>query len=121
MRLIGATVAVVVAAAIFGVTSVPVAAQTPAHTTGPEIERVDFRGVRSVPLHAVERAVATRASSLIGKHHLEPGQLERDVTALHDFYWRRGFRDVAVDTTVRPSGRGVAVTFDVSEGPVTVV
>ena len=121
MRLIGATAAIIVAAALFGVTSGPVAAQTPAHATGPEIERVDFRGVRSVLMHEVQRAVRTRASSFIEKHHLEPGQLGRDVTALHDLYWRHGFREVLVDTTVHPSGSGVAVTFDVSEGPVTVV
>jgi len=121
MRLIGATAAVIAAAAIFGVTSGPVAAQTPAHATGPEIERVDFRGVRSVLMHQVQRAVRTRASSFIEQHHLEPGQLGRDVTALHDLYWRHGFREVSVDTTVHPSGSGVAVTFDVSEGPVTVV
>src|SRR5262245_8698587 len=121
MRLIDATVALVVAAAIFGVTSGPLTAQTPAHTTGPEIEHVDFRGVRSVPLQQVQRAVVTRASSAIRKRHLEPGQLERDLASLHDFYWRHGFREVAVDTAVRPSGRGVAVTFDVREGPLTIV
>ena len=96
-------------------------AQTTAHTTAPEIERVDFRGVRSVPIEEVRRVVATKASSLIRKHHLDPRQLERDVATLHDLYWRRGFREVAVDTTVSPSGGGVAVTFDVREGPLTVV
>jgi outer membrane protein assembly factor BamA len=121
MRLIDASLALVVVAAIGGATGNPLAAQAPARTTGPEIERVDFRGVRSVPVEQVQRAVTTRASSLVRKHHLEPGQLERDVAGLHDFYWRRGFRDVAVDTTVRPSGNGVAVTFDVREGPLTVV
>ena len=117
MQILDATLALIVAAATFGAASSRLTAQTPAHTTGPEIERVDFRGVRSVPMQEVQRVVATRASSLIRKHHLDPGQLGRDVAALHDFYWRRGFREVAVDTTVSPSGRGVAVTFDVREGP----
>jgi len=121
IRLIDATLALVVAAATFGATSSQLTAQTAARTTAPEIEHVDFRGVRAVPMAQVQRAVVTRASSSFRKHHLEPGQLERDVASLHDFYWRHGFREVAVDTTVRPSGRGVAVAFDVNEGPLTVV
>ena len=121
MRLIDASLALVAVAAIAGVASNPLTAQTAASRSGPEIERVDFRGVRSVPMEQVRSVVVTRASSIFRKRRLEPGQLERDVAALHDLYWRRGFREVAVDTTVRPSGRGVAVTFDVSEGPLTVV
>jgi len=121
MRILDATLALLVAAATFGATSSPLTAQTAARTTGPEIERVEFRGVRSVSMKQVQGVVATRASSIIRKRHLEPGQLERDVASLHDFYWRHGLREAAIDTTVRPSGRGVAVTFDVNEGPLTVV
>ena len=121
MRILDATLALLATAATVGATSDLLTAQTAARTTGPEIERVEFRGGRSVPLKQVRGVVATRASSVIRKRHLEPGQLERDVASLHDFYWRHGFREVAVDTTVRPSGRGVAVTFDVNEGPLTVV
>ena len=121
MRILDATLALIAAAATFGATSGPLTAQTAARATGPEIERVDLRGVRSLPENEVQAVLATKATSLIRKRHLEPGQLERDVASLHDFYWRHGFREVAIDTTVRPSGRGVAVTFDVHEGPLTVV
>ena len=65
-RLIDATVALVVAAATFGATSSQLTAQTAARTTAPEIEHVDFRGVRSVPMPQVQRAVVTRASSPFG-------------------------------------------------------
>jgi len=121
MRLLDASLALIVAAATVGATTGQLTAQTAARTSGPQIEYVVFRGVRSVPVRQVQRAVVTKASSPFRKHYLELGQLERDIASLHDFYWRHGFRDVAVDTTVRPSGRGVAVTFDVHEGPLTVV
>jgi outer membrane protein insertion porin family len=121
MRLIDATLALVVVAVTVAVTGSRLTAQAVARPTGPEIERVDLRGVQSLPVDEVKSVVATRASSVIRRRHLEPGQLARDVARLHDLYWRHGFRDVAVDTTVSPSGRGVAVTFDVREGPLTVV
>ena len=121
MRLIDATLALVVVTATATVPGSRLTAQTATRATGPEIEHVDFHGVRSVPMREVQRTVATTASSLTRKRHLEPAQLERDVASLHDFYWRHGFREAAVDTTIRPSGRGVAVTFDVHEGPLTVV
>src|SRR5688500_14279241 len=96
----------------------------------PEIEHVAFRGVRSVPVDQVRRIVATRASYcrswllsplcrvapssfFVRKHYFDRGELASDVTRLRDFYWRRGFREVHVDTIVRPSRRGVVVTFDV--------
>ena len=121
MRILDATLALIIAAATLGATSSRLAAQDTARATGPEIERVDLRGVQSVPEKQVRRVIATRASSLGHKRHLEAGALGRDVASIHDFYWRRGFREVAVDTIVRPSNRGVAVTFDVREGPPTIV
>jgi outer membrane protein assembly factor BamA len=121
MQIRDATLAIVVAAATFGAASNRLSAQTAAPTTGPEIKQVDLRGVRSLPAKQVRRVVATRASSLARKRHLEPGALARDVAGLRDFYWRHGFREVVVDTLVRPSNGGVAVTFDVREGPPTVV
>jgi outer membrane protein assembly factor BamA len=120
MQILDAVLALTVAATV-GATCSPLTAQTPTQPTLPEIERVEFRGVRSLPVREAQAVVSTVASSVIRKRHLEPGQLERDVASLHDFYWRHGYREVAIDTTVRPSGRGVAVTFDVSEGPLTVV
>jgi outer membrane protein insertion porin family len=121
MQILDATLALIVAAATFGATSGRLTAQTVASTTRPEIERVDLRGVRSVPVKQVRQVLATRASSLVHKRHLEPGELARDVDRLRDFYWRHGFREAAVDPIVGSSNHGVAVTFDVREGPPTVV
>jgi outer membrane protein assembly factor BamA len=121
MQILDATLALIVAAATFGATSTRLSAQAVAPTTRPEIERVDLRGVRSVPVKQVRRVVATRASSLVRKRYLEPGELAGDVARIRELYWRRGFREVAVDTIVRRSHGSVAVTFDVREGPPTIV
>jgi outer membrane protein assembly factor BamA len=131
-------IALIVATTLSAATGCELGAQTAARTPGPEIERVEFRGVRSVPIDQAKRAImttptscrlwlltplcrVTRGSLLVRKHYLDAGQLERDVVSLRDFFWRRGFREVQVDTTVRPARPGVAVTFDVREGQPTLV
>ena len=109
MRLIDATLVLVVVTATAGLTGSRLTAQTATRATGREIERVEFRGVRSVPMEQVQRVLTTRASSVIRRRHLEPGQLASDVAGLHDLYWRHGFRDVAVDTTVSQNQLGPRV------------
>ena len=121
MQILDATLAFIVAAATVGATSGRLTAQIVASTTRPEVERVDLRGVRSLPEKQVRGVLTTRASSLVRKRHLEPGELARDVARVGELYWRHGFREVVVDTIVRPSNHGVAVAFDVREGPPTVV
>jgi outer membrane protein assembly factor BamA len=111
-------------------------AQAARTTTRPEIRRVELRGVKSVPVEHVKRQLTTRESScrlepltsicrvvrsLVRKRYLEPGQVERDVARIRDFYRQRGFRQAQIDTMVRPTGRGVTVTFDVREGQPTLV
>ena len=119
-------------------TSGGLVAQTAGSATRSEVEHVELRGVRSVPADQVGRIVATRASYcrswlispmcrvarsslFVRKHYFDRAELASDVTRLRNFYWRRGFREVQVDTIVRPSRRGVVVTFDVREGPPIVV
>jgi len=131
-------IAVIAAMAFAGVTSRELHAQAAGRTGHPEIDRVELRGVRSVPVEQARRALASqesrcrfalfaplcrvvRSQSLVRKQYLEAGELARDVARLRDFYWQRGFRDAQVDTTVRPSRHGVAITFDVREGPPTIV
>jgi outer membrane protein assembly factor BamA len=121
MQVLDATVALVVVTAIFGATGRELGAQTAGSSARREVERVELRGVRSVPVEQVRRVLQTRASSLLRKRYLAEGALERDVAGLRDFYGRRGFREVQVDTIVRPSRHGVAVTFDVREGPPTLI
>jgi outer membrane protein assembly factor BamA len=133
------TVITLIAATTFSAaTGCELGAQTAGRTPGPEIERLELRGVRLVPIEQVKRAMETRptacrlwlltplcrvmrASLLVRKHYLDSAQLARDVVSLRDFYWRRGFREVQVDTSVQPSRHGVAVTFDVQEGPPTLI
>lgn len=104
----------------------------------PEIDRVDFRGLRSVPESQARLVITSKASycrlpplapvcrfvrsAFFVRHHvLEPGELERDVVNLRGLLWQRGFREATVDTIVRPSRHGVAITFDINEGPPTLL
>ncbi len=138
MQILDATIALATVTAILGATGGALGAQAAARTARPEIERVDFRGVRSVPLQQLRRVVLTRPTScylgplaplcrvmhtapFVRKRYLEPGALERDVGRLREFYWRSGFREAQVDTAVRPARHGVAITFDVREGLPTLV
>jgi outer membrane protein assembly factor BamA len=53
---------------------------------------------------------------------LDETEFQRDVLRIRLYYWLRGFRDAAVDTTVVKTGpRQVHVTFTVHEGPPTVI
>lgn len=47
---------------------------------------------------------------------LDPDQLNADVLRLLLFHRRRGYREVQVDTAVRPKENGLSVTFRISEG-----
>ncbi len=55
------------------------------------------------------------------RHYLDRAELPRDALRVQVFYWLHGYRHAAVSTAVKPSGRGVAVTFAVTEGPPTLI
>jgi outer membrane protein insertion porin family len=56
------------------------------------------------------------------RRYLDREELARDVLRIRVFYWRRGYREAQVDTLVQRRGENtVAVTFDVREGPPTLV
>src|SRR5256885_8742334 len=59
--------------------------------------------------------------SLWQKQYLDRDQLRLDVLRIRVYYWRSGFREATVDTSVTPHGKGVNVTFDVHEGLPTIV
>jgi len=105
----------------------------------PEVIRVTFNGVHVVKTEdLLENVVTTqsRCNSVIltpvcwiskskylyTREYLDHDELKRDVLRLRVYYWKRGYRDTEVDTTVVPRGpHSVAVTFDVHEGPPTMV
>jgi outer membrane protein assembly factor BamA len=113
-------------------------AQNPVRQPHPLVERLSFEGVTSVSKRELQRTLSTEAtrcrtfllqpfcaisnSSIFEiKRYLDREQLSRDVLRIAVFYWLRGFRQVAIDTTVTARGRGVAVTFNVTEGAPTLI
>ncbi|HSL72391.1 MAG TPA: BamA/TamA family outer membrane protein, partial [Longimicrobiales bacterium] len=65
--------------------------------------------------------ILTRNHLFEFRHKLDREELGKDLLRVKVFYWLRGFRHAQVDTTVTPKGRGVAVTFNVTEGPPTLI
>ncbi len=108
-----------------------------ATTERPEVREVRFVGVKSVPKPVLALAVSTQASQCLSliyrpfclfskspyiyeRAYLDRTELSRDVVRVLVFYYKRGWRDAQVDTTVARAGRNaVTVTFTVREGPAT--
>lgn len=104
----------------------------------PEIKKVDFKGVKSVPVGELRTALATRPSSCIAfiyrpvcaagvtspviydHRYLDQEEFKKDVVRVLVFYFRRGYRDAKVDTTVVRKGDEVRITWTVIEGPPTI-
>jgi len=56
------------------------------------------------------------------RHYLNRQELKRDVLRIRVFYYREGFREAQVDTTVTQlNDKQVAVRFDIKEGEPTIV
>lgn len=105
----------------------------------PEVVRLRLNGVKSVDKDELVLSIATEQSRCRGllfrpicwiskspyffeRNYLDREELARDLLRIRVFYWKRGFRDAQVDTTVTPRGRDdVEVTFDIVEGPPTIV
>lgn len=104
-----------------------------------EVTRLSFNGVEAVDVDDLKTSIATEASHCISailipvcwitkahyvyeREYLNREELARDVLRARVFYWKRGYRETEVDTLVAPSGENkVAVTFNVDEGPATMV
>ena len=106
----------------------------------PEIKRVDFNGVtKAIDLPELQRSIytePTRCRSFVlnlvcrftryrgfeERHYLNRQELKRDVLRIRVFYYREGFREAQVDTTVTQlNEKQVAVTFNITEGRPTIV
>jgi outer membrane protein insertion porin family/translocation and assembly module TamA len=119
-----------------------VASQTPHDDSKemerPEVREVEFHGVKSVKLGELREAIATQPSHCLSllfkpiclftkspyfyeRRYFDPLEFRRDVLRVLVFYYRRGWRDAQVDTTVTRNGGEVRVRFDVVEGPPTLV
>ena len=103
----------------------------------PEVRRLDIKGVKHVDLLDLSKSISTQASKcrslllepfcLFGrsptfweKHYLSKTEFQRDVLRIRLYYWKRGYRDVTVDTSVVRTGPGqVHAAFDVHENEPT--
>jgi Outer membrane protein/protective antigen OMA87 len=117
--------------------SLPASAQKPADH--PEVVRLTLKGVHVTKTEDLLENISTTASHcnsvllkpvcwvtkskyFYSKEYLDHEELKRDVLRLRVYYWKRGYRDTEVDTTVVPQGKNkVGVTFNISEGPPTLV
>lgn len=104
----------------------------------PEVRKLVIDGATHVDVHDLKKSISTQASecrNLIleifclfsssptfeDKHYLDERELARDIVRIRLYYWKRGYRETGVDTTVTPRGNKVDVTFTVNEGPPTIV
>ncbi|MBA2686832.1 MAG: hypothetical protein H0U64_01905, partial [Gemmatimonadaceae bacterium] len=64
----------------------------------------------------------TKSKYVYEKKYLDHDELARDVLRIRVFYWKRGYRDAQVDTSVVKNGKNkVQVAFKITEGPPTLV
>lgn len=124
--------------------SMPAVAQKPTDLASveanrPEVKEVRIKGVKSLSKSELRDALSTQASScksiilklfclgikssaIYDRRYLDEDEFKRDVLRVLVFYFRRGFREAHVDTTVvRGRQNDVRITFSVIEGPPTVV
>ena len=106
----------------------------------PEIVSVEFHGAtEAIDLRELQSNIytePTRCRSFVFalvcryanwravevRHYLNRQELKRDVLRIRVFYYREGFREAQVDTTItRLNDRQVAVQFNIVEGAPTVV
>ena len=105
----------------------------------PEIRKLTFRGVKSIDLNDLEKSISTRASkcrsmlllpfcwishspTIEDKQYLNREEFRRDVLRIRLYYFKHGYRDATVDTSITKSGADqVHVAFDVHENQPTVV
>jgi outer membrane protein insertion porin family len=105
----------------------------------PEIRKMTISGVKHIDLYDLEHAISTRptkcrsmllmpfcwishSSMVEDKQYFNENEFRRDVLRIRLFYWKHGYREATVDTSVTRSGsHQVHVAFDVHENQPTVV
>src|SRR5438105_442979 len=105
----------------------------------PEVRQLVFNGVAHIDVRDLERSISTQVTKcrsivlepfcLIShgvtfqdRHYFNENEFRRDVLRVRLYYWKRGYRDAEVDTSVARTGpRMVRVTFNVHENEPTVI
>ncbi|QJR34161.1 BamA/OMP85 family outer membrane protein [Gemmatimonas groenlandica] len=103
----------------------------------PEIRELRITGITRVPEGDLRASLASKASScrslllkpfcwitksryIYERSYLDRDEFQRDVLRALVFYFRRGYRDAAIDTSVvRVGTNAVRITMSVREGPPT--
>ena len=103
----------------------------------PEVRKLVWRGVKHVPQYELDRSVSIQASEcrsvllvpfclfshasvFFARRYLDHEELKRDVLRIRVLYYKHGYRETTVDTTVtHTSERQVTVAFNVTEGEPT--
>lgn len=103
----------------------------------PEIRELRITGTARLPAAELRQSLASKPSAcrsllltpfcwitksrfVYQRSYLDRDELERDVLRALVFYFRRGYRDVVVDTSVvRAGANAVRITLSVKEGPAT--
>ena len=105
---------------------------------GERVNAIAFNGVSKISQSELRDAIATEArrcksilfqpfcwisnsGTFVAKPRLDALELERDELRLRVHYWRAGYRAAQASARVQPDGDGVRVTFDIEEGPPTVL
>jgi outer membrane protein assembly factor BamA len=134
---LGVRFATLIAVAAGCLAAVPAAAQVTARDTLPVVRNLRFAGNQAFSDNEIERAIATRGSgcksvllgplcwigwdAFVRREQLDPRELRTDVARLKVFYYRRGFRNAQIDTTVVRYNGSVDVTFQIDEGEPVIV
>jgi len=114
-------------------------ANSKAPPPNPEVVDLKLNGVHAVKQLELLQSIATDRSHCVTvtlkpicwiskahyfykREYLNHAELKRDVLRIKVFYWKRGFRETQVDTVVADKGKNaVGVTFNIVEGPPTIV
>ena len=117
--------------ALFLCLATPLYAQRGDEMERPEVEELELAGVESVDKDDLRDGLATQASEcrsllfypfcLVSEHswfvrkaYLDEEEFQRDVLRIKVYYWRRGFRETSVDTTVTLEDGGATVRFAIT-------
>lgn len=105
----------------------------------PEVRKLELKGVKAVETDELKENIATQESgcrsllvswicpfwkgdAVYNHEFLDAQEFRKDVLRIKVFYWKRGFREATVDTSVTPRNADkVRVRFTIGEGPPTLI
>ncbi len=129
---------VVVCASLCGATRALAQSKGPAQEPAPRIASVVFTGTRGLSRTVLRDSIVTQATRcrtlllkplclissspyVLEKHYLDRAEIPRDELRIRVMYFRAGYRETRVSSTIAPVKGDVSVTFHIDEGPATTV